>query len=204
VASRCPFIRANVAAVSTQSYSDPGLGPFALKLLALGYSPAAAIEELRRSDPWIEYRQLGVVDRKGNTAVFTGSKNLDWKGHIHNKNFVAMGNNLASGQVVEAMAKAFQGSENEILEERLLRAIEAGRDAGGEKAGHLSAGLIVYGQEPYPRTDLRIDKAFSGDPVRDLRSVFNDYRPLIPYYEQRPQNPQMESWRDWLAKRKSS
>jgi uncharacterized Ntn-hydrolase superfamily protein len=202
VTARCPFIQGNLGAISTQAFSNPGLGPFALKLLSIGYSPEGAIEEIKCSDRWIEYRQIGIVDRTGTAAVFTGSNNQDWKGHIGKKNYVAMGNHLASGQVVENMARAFEDSSTEILEERLLRAIEAGRDAGGEISGQLSAGLIVYGADPYPRTDLRVDRSFSGDPIADLRRIFEEYRILIPFYEQRPLNPTMGGWRDWIAKLK--
>ncbi len=116
-----------------------------------------------------------------------------------------MGNYLVGGQVIEAMAKAFQDASDEILEERLMLAIEAGRQAGGEKGGQFSSGLLVYGRDSYARTDLRVDMFPSepgqpGDAVDALRRIFNEYRPLIPYYEMRPRNPQMESWQEWRSK----
>ena len=205
VGARCPFIRANVAALSTQAYSDPGLGPLALNLLDLGHPPEQVLEFLKASDEWSEFRQNGIVDRNGRSAAFTGSENLDWKGHIVRPNYVAMGNYLTGEQVVEAMAKAFEDKSEDILEERLLGAIEAGRDAGGERGGQLSSALVVQGREPYPRTDLRIDMvdSESGDAVDALRRVFNEYEPLISYYEQRPRNPLLESWREWRAKHRS-
>jgi uncharacterized Ntn-hydrolase superfamily protein len=202
VASRCPHVRANVGAVSTQSYTDPGLGLFALKLLELGYAPERAIDELRASDEWAEYRQIGIVDRDGRSAAYTGSHSLEWRGHLLGPGYVALGNNLTNDGVLDKMVKAFRDASGEILEERLLRAIEAGRNAGGEKAGHLSAGLITYGRDTYPRTDLRVDvypslPEHSGDAVDELRRVFAVYKPLIPYYELRPRNPKLASWRDW-------
>ena len=63
VAARCPFIKANVGAVSTQAYSDPGLGPLALQLLETGYSPVKVLDELSTTDEWSEYRQIGIIDR---------------------------------------------------------------------------------------------------------------------------------------------
>lgn len=203
VAARCPFIKPNLAAVSTQAYTDPGLGPLALNLLEAGYAPEKVLLELHASDEWAEYRQHGIVDRNGRSAAFTGSSNLDWKGHLNGPNYVAMGNYLTSEKVVDAMAKTFVDSAKEILEERLLRAIEAGRAAGGEKGGHLSAGLIVYCRDPYSRTDLRVDMypsqpGQSGDAVDELRRIFTVYKPLIRYYEERPRNPHAVSWRDWI------
>jgi len=202
VAARCVFVRAHVGAVATQAYAHPGLGPLGLRLLEMDYAPAKVLAELRATDAWPEHRQIGIVDRYGNAAAVTGEKNLDWKGHISERNFVAMGNYLTSEAVVEAMADAFRISESEILEERLLRALEAGKAAGGEKGGQLSAGLIVYGNETYPRTDLRVDmhdrrSAPGDDAVSELRRIFTEYRPLIPYYEERPANPLLPSWREW-------
>jgi len=189
--------------VATQAVANPELGPLALKLLELGYTPQKVIAELRSSDQWSEYRQLGIVDRIGRVAAFTGEQNLDWKGHLTGENYVAMGNYLVSGAVIEAMAKAFVDAKDEMLEERLMRALEAGRDAGGERAGLLSSGLLACDNETYPRTDLRVDMvedSQSGDAVDVLRRIFAEYKPLIPYYEQRPHNPQVPSWREWLSK----
>ena len=206
VAARCSFIEANVAAVATQAYAHPGLGPLALKLLKLGYSPEKVLQEIRSSDNFPEHRQLAIVDKNGNSAVFTGQKNLDWKGHKNGQNYVVMGNYLVGPEVVEAMEDAWLASESEILEERLVRTIEAGKAAGGELGGHLSSGLLVYGRETYARTDLRVDMhqgPAGTDAVDSLRAIFNEYRPLIPYYEQRPENPLLESWRAWREKNRS-
>lgn len=203
VAARCSFIQANVGAVATQAYAHPGLGPLGLKLLGLGYSPRKAIEELRSSDSFPEHRQIAIVDRNGESAVFTGGQNLDWKGHKSGRGYVAMGNYLVGSQVVDAMEDAWRASEDEILEERLVRALEAGKAAGGERGGHLSSGLLVYGRDSYARTDLRVDMhqgSADTDAVNSLRTLFEEYRPLIPYYEQRPENPLLESWRAWREK----
>ena len=74
VGGRCPFIRANVGAVSTQAYTDPGLGPLAIELLTQGHSPQKVIKELSETDDHFEWRQIGIVDRHGRTAVHTGSQ----------------------------------------------------------------------------------------------------------------------------------
>jgi uncharacterized Ntn-hydrolase superfamily protein len=205
VAARCPFAKANVAAVATQAYSDPALGPLALNLLEAGYSPERTIQEMCANDEWADYRQHGIVDRNGRSAAFTGKSNLEWAGHQIGPDYVAMGNYLTSSKVVDAMARTFVDSRGQILEERLVRAIESGKAAGGEKGGHLSSGLLVYGNETYPRTDLRVDmypshEGQTGDAVDELRRIFNVYTALIPYYEQRPRNPLSENWRDWIKR----
>jgi uncharacterized Ntn-hydrolase superfamily protein len=203
VAARCVFIKANTGAVSTQAYAHPGLGPLAIRLLEMDYSPAKVLEELAATDEYSEYRQIGVIDRHGHAAVFTGEKNLDWKGHIARPHFIAMGNYLTGGGVVDAMARAFEASEPEILEERLMRALEAGKDAGGERGGQLSSGLVVFGRDTYARTDLRVDMydrptGPGDDAVSELRRIFAVWKPMIPYYEARPTNPLIGGWRDWL------
>ena len=139
VAARCPYVRVGVGAVSTQANTNPKLGPAALDLLEAGHSPAEVIETLRAQDEWIDYRQIGIVDVMGRSAVFTGDKTNAWTGHETGPGFVAMGNKLVGEHVVAAIAESFRSSAAEpLLEERLMGAIEAGRDAGGQEIGHLS------------------------------------------------------------------
>jgi len=198
VASRCPNVKAKVGAVSTQASTDPRLGQLALKLLETGFSAAKVVEELTASDPYITRRQIGVVDKDGNSAVHTGSENRDWAGHIAKKNYIAMGNAILNEGVVRAMAETFEASAEESLEERLMRAIEAGRDAGGQPDGQKSAGILVCDWEVFPRVDLRVDH--HDEPIGELRRLLELYKPLIPFYARRPSDPTIGSFRDWLAK----
>jgi uncharacterized Ntn-hydrolase superfamily protein len=205
VGARCPFIRANVGAVSTQAYTDPGLGPLAIELLTLGYSPEKVLLELGQSDPGFAYRQIGIVDRHGRVAVHTGEEAKEHKGAITGDGYVVMGNLLGSARVLPEMDRAWRESESELFEERLMRVVTAGRDAGGDAGGHRSACLITYDTEPYGRTDLRIDfapkRAGEPDAVDLLRRAFDQYAPMIPYYKVRPHNPSMIGWVDWLRER---
>src|SRR5690606_16141950 len=82
IGSRAPHVKANVGAVATQAYTDPRLGQLAIQLLDLGYPAHRVLNDLEASDPYIEFRQLGIVDRWGHTAVRTGSNNSDWAGHF--------------------------------------------------------------------------------------------------------------------------
>lgn len=205
VGNRCPFILANVGAVSTQAASDPGLGPLALQLLKLGYSPEKVIRELADSDEGYAHRQIGIVDRHGRSAVYTGEETISSKGAISGLNYIVMGNYLKNDRVVEAMNEGWLTSDGKMLEDRLFCSLQAGRGAGGDSGGHRSAGLLVYSTESYPRTDLRIDfvpKTDDGpDAVDSLEILLEKWRPLIPYYVTRPHKPEMPNWRDWLNDR---
>lgn len=203
VGSRCPFIRANVGAVSTQAFTNPALGPLALRLLALGYSPDKILDELRQSDSFHAYRQIGIVDRNGRAAVYTGEACKPCSGAIAEENCVVMGNALKSESVVPAMHRAWRNSAGELFEDRLLAAVTAGRDEGGDSGGHRSACLIVYEMDEYSRTDLRVDfvpKIDGGpDAVDTLRDLLDRWRPLIPYYQLKALDPTIPGWMDWLA-----
>ncbi|MFQ6029793.1 MAG: DUF1028 domain-containing protein [Dehalococcoidia bacterium] len=190
VGSRCPYVKPLVGAISTQATTDPRLGPFALRLLELGYSAHRAIHELAASDPHIERRQLGLVDQDGNAAARTGNLNNPWAGHIAARDYVAMGNGLAGEQVIQAMAKTFEQSEPEGLEERLLRALEAGQQAGGEAQDttpYHSAALLVYDSSSFSRVDLRVDE--HPTPIVELRRLWEIYQPRIEFFSLRASDP---------------
>ena len=203
VGGRCPFIRANVGAISTQAYTDPGLGPLAIELLALGHSPEKVIKELSETDAHFEYRQIGIVDRHGRSAVHSGSECKTHTKAITGENYVVMGNMLVSDKVVPEMDRAWRETEGQLFEDRLLAAVVAGRAQGGDAGGHRSAALIVYDTEPWTRTDLRVDfvpkRAGQPDAVDALKDLLDHWRDMIPYYKVRPHNPSMIGWHDWLA-----
>ena len=198
IGAKCPFVRAQVGALMVQANGDPRLGPLGLNLLEMGYSAEKVVDELCASDGEenIEWRQIGVVDKDGRSAARTGAHNEDWKGHVCRRNFVALGNRLTSERTVSAMADAFEASVADTLEERLMMAIEAGRDAGGQVKGQHSAALVVQNRKSYAWVDLRVDD--SDEPVGELRRILELYKPLIPYYDSRPANPSLprdDVWR---------
>lgn len=203
VGGRCPFIRANVGAVSTQAYTDPGLGPLAIELLALGHSPEKVLKELGETDAHFEYRQIGIVDRHGRSAVHSGGQCKTHTKAITGENYVVMGNMLVTDKVVPEMDRAWRETEGQLFEDRLLAAVVAGRAQGGDAGGHRSAALIVYDTETWARTDLRVDfipkRAGQPDAVDALKDLLDHWRDMIPYYKVRPHNPSMVGWHDWLA-----
>jgi len=190
VGARCPYVKSLVGAVATQASTDPNLGIFALKLMEQGYSASGALKQLEISDPHIERRQLGLVDRNGNSAARSGSMNNEWSGHIARPNHVAMGNGLVGEGVAQAMSKLFLDNPELDLEERLLRALEAGLEAGGEAKDatpHHSSGLLVHGSDPFSRVDLRVDQ--HPTPVAELRRILNILTPRIEYFSLRAGDP---------------
>ena len=199
VTPRCVFIAPGVGLTVTMARTDPRLGPLGVNLLKLGYSSQRALAEIAASDPNVEWRQLCVIDRDGNAVARTGSLNKNWSGAVTEKNLVAMGNNLKSERTAADMAKSWRANGALPFAERLLTALEAGRDAGGQNGGQNSAGLVVYDREIYPYVDLRVDA--HDEPVAELRRVWKLYNPLADYYYGRPGDPEtFGREEEWLGK----
>lgn len=203
VGGRVPFISPNIGAVATQAFTDPRLGPLALRLLDLGYPAARVLSDLQSSDDHIGYRQIAVVDRWGHAAVSTGEDlavlALPWAGHLAGPGWVVMGNAIVGEQVVQAMAKAMQDTEEQDIYSRLMATIEAGAAAGGQPDGQRSAGLLVYENEGFAVVNLRVDD--HPEPTNELRRLFDKLYPLIPYYRERPDNPTLGRVKDWAKAR---
>jgi uncharacterized Ntn-hydrolase superfamily protein len=191
VAARCVHAKAGIGAVATQASTDPRLGLTGLTLLGMGFSAAKVLAELMASDPYIGKRQLSVVDRDGRTACHTGAEARAWGGHITGRNFAAAANMVVGERVVKAMAERFEGTADLALEERLLQAIEAAHAAGGEAGGEHSAGLLVVDREVFPRVDLRVDEHATA--VAELRRIFDVYKPLIDFFQERAADPTIPS-----------
>ena len=182
VGSLCPFAKAGVGAVATQAFVNPTFGPRGLRLLEEGVAPEDVIAILLKSDDGREHRQLHLVDRYGRTAAFTGSETVEWAGHKTFPYFSVAGNMLSNAQVIEAMAEAYQASMDQPLAERLIRALEAGQLAGGDKRGRQSAALYIMSTEVYPMLDLRVDD--HPDPVAELRRIYEEAKKeFIPFQQ---------------------
>ncbi|MCU0611901.1 MAG: DUF1028 domain-containing protein [Candidatus Eisenbacteria bacterium] len=179
VGSVVPWARAGVGAVASQAFGNPTYGPLGLDLLSQGTEVHEAIRRLLADDPQREQRQLGIVDAAGYSAAFTGSECLPWAGHFVGRHFSVQGNILVSGTTVEAMAHAFQGTDD-MLGERLMRALEAGQEAGGDSRGMQSAAIVIvrngggYGGYTDRYCDLRVDD--HENPIAELRRIFNIWK----------------------------
>jgi uncharacterized Ntn-hydrolase superfamily protein len=193
VGGLCPVVVSGAGALASQAFVNPTLKSLGARLLRAGHPAPQVLELLRGADPQFEFRQVAVVDRRGDTAIHTGARCRAWAGDVSGPDFVACGNVLKDGGVAQAMADAFMASEPEPLAERLLRAIEAGRDAGGQVggSGHLperSAALLVHiPQEEHAWIDLRVDG--HGDAVTELRRLYDEFAPYVAFHVQRWRDP---------------
>ena len=169
-----PFAKAGVGAVATQSYANTAYGPQALELMEAGKTAAEALEIITKDDPDKEMRQVGLIDAKGNPATFTGTYCYDWAGGITGEHFAAQGNILIEG-TVEAMARTFSEAKGSLAE-RLLAALDAGQEAGGDSRGQQSAALLVvkeaggYGGYNDRYIDLRVDD--HQEPIKELIRIY--------------------------------
>jgi len=158
------WARANAGAVATQSYANVTYGFRGLDLMQEGLSADDTIQQLIENDENMDQRQVGVVDRTGKAASFTGKKCHEWAGHITGDGYACQGNILVPG-TVEAMAERFEETRrgDGELADWLVSALEAGQEAGGDKRGRQAAGLLVvregggYGGDNDRYLDLRVD-----------------------------------------------
>jgi uncharacterized Ntn-hydrolase superfamily protein len=150
VASKVPFVgqmvpwaRADAGALATQAWANLTYGPEGLRLLAEGMDAGEVIETLTGADSMFNHRQIGVVDSRGNAASFTGSETMAWAGSVTGEGYAIQGNILTGPEVLEAMETAFLSSTEDVLAFRLLEALKAGEDAGGDSRGRQSAAILV-------------------------------------------------------------
>lgn len=190
VAARCAFAQAGVGAVSTQNITDPSLGPRSLKLINANADALEAIETLQHSAPDMEYRQILLIDKNGDTACHTGSGAIGLWAENAGKNIAAAGNLLDNTNIPRVMVAKFEESENTDahLADRLLDVLKAGLEAGGEAGPLHSAGIIVVDQLSWPLVDLRVDWT-DGDPVDELLNLWGVYKPQMDDYITRAVSP---------------
>ncbi|MEM1515108.1 MAG: DUF1028 domain-containing protein [Candidatus Bathyarchaeia archaeon] len=187
VGGAVPHIERNIVALVVQGYTNFSHGINGLKLLREGCSPQEVIEILLKNDGMREMRQVAIIDSLGRRAAFTGRKTPEWRGHIIGENYVAAGNLLESERVLEEMAETFESSEGEWLAERLMKALESGEKAGGDKRGCRSAALIVAESKPIhesrPIINLRVD--LHREPIKELRRIFESYKNWLNLFIER-------------------
>lgn len=186
VAARCMHLRAGIGGAASQNITDPRLGTELLDAMEAGLAARDALQRVIEGRPGIEHRQLTVLDVRGVADAFTGSGALG----VHHQRVaggvVAAGNLLAEPQVIDAVVAGFDAATGQ-LEERLLAALVAGLDAGGEAGPLRSAGLAVVRDVPWRVTDLRVD--WSDQPIASLGSVLDMWLPQRDDYLVRALDP---------------
>ncbi len=178
VGSRVPWARKGVAAVATQGYTNPSIGPRVISLVQQGLSASEALRIALDEDPHPEMRQIGVVTPDRGCDAYTGSRCPDKKLHVvdEDRKIVVVGNLLRSEDVVYEVYRAFMKSSGNIVR-RLVNAISAGHAAGGDARGDRSAAILIVGETPYGDLydrvlDVRVD--MSSRPIDDLISILRE------------------------------
>ncbi len=173
VGSAVPAAVAGVGAIATQADANVAYKGLALSHMDEGATASVALQRLLEEDSGREHRQVGIVDVDGNAATHTGHECFDWAGGITDQDVAIQGNILTGPEVVEAMKAAWDDSADEPdLARRLMAALVAGDQAGGDKRGRQSAALLVvrdgagYGGNDDVAVDLRVDD--HTDPITEL------------------------------------
>jgi uncharacterized Ntn-hydrolase superfamily protein len=193
VAARCAHARAGVGAACTQNVTDPRLGPALLDAIAGGASATDALSSLTGGlvgsrPPSIEWRQLAVIAGTGAPAAYSGARGLGTHGSAFGPDVVVAGNLLAGADVLDAAVDGFGTDTTVTLADRLLAALDAARQAGGEAGPVHSAGLLVVADVAWPVIDLRVDWT-DADPVTALTELWRRFAPEEAAYRQRALDP---------------
>jgi uncharacterized Ntn-hydrolase superfamily protein len=183
VGSVVPWAEPHVGAIATQAYANPRYGPAGLALLREGLAAQEVVDRLTAADEGREHRQLGVVDRDGRSASFTGSECMEWAGGKTGPCYAAQGNILVSAATVEEIARSFEQTRGKPLAERLLDCLDAAQAAGGDRRGQQSSALLVVEQDGgYAKlsdtiVELRVED--HERPLEELRRLYGLHQAIF-------------------------
>ncbi len=181
VGSVVSWARAGVGAVATQAMAEPSYGPLGLELMSSGKSAKEALTALLSSDPKKDMRQVAMIDSKGQVAVHTGEKCIQYAGHAIGDEFSCQANLMRNPTIWNAMQMSFEENSSKLeFPERLIAALEAGERAGGDARGRQSAALLVVSPEVSANSwsgriiDLRVED--HPQPVSELKRLLRLHR----------------------------
>lgn len=169
VGATCAFVRAGRGAIASQAYSNPRLGIEGIALLTEGQSAEETLRQILARDEGRDWRQVNIVDGRGGSAAHTGSRTDPWSGSRSGQDYALGGNLLAGEAVVVEMERAFRDASGDEFAERLMRVLEAGDAAGGDRRGKQSAAILIAYRQIFPYLDLRVDD--HPEAVSELRRV---------------------------------
>lgn len=179
VGSDVSWAEAGVGAIATQSLVNVSFGPRGLELLKSGMTAKQVLDNLIASDIGRDYRQLAIVDAKGNVAAYTGKKCIPDAGHITGDNFSVQANLMANDKIWPAMDKAFRESDGPLAE-RMIEALSAAQKAGGDIRGRQSAAILVVRGKSTGKVwedrliDLRVED--DPNPIVELQRLLRVHR----------------------------
>ena len=187
VAARCAHARAGVGAVASQNVTDPRLGPHVLDAMANGMGADTAIASVMANSSHTAFRQLLAIDHTGRTAIFSGKNTLGINAEYQSQDAAAAGNLLANKTIPKSMVTAFHDTKGH-LGDKLIAAMQAGLDAGGEAGEVHSAGLLIVNDQDWPLAELRCD--WTEDcPIAAISVAWDVYSPQMNDYVIRALNP---------------
>lgn len=170
------WAEAGVGVVATQAFADPSYGFKGLSLMRLGRSAPETLKELIAADSGKDIRQVAMVDAEGHVAVHTGKRCIDCAGHKTGDGYSVQANLMLNDRVPNAMAKAFEKAEGDLAD-RMMEALEAAQEVGGDIRGKQSAAMIVVRAQSSgkPWTDRTIDLRVEdhSEPLRELRRLLS-------------------------------
>ena len=187
VGAAVPWGEASAGAVATQALANLRYGPEGLGLLRAGADAPAVVATLTEGDDQREHRQVGVVDASGGAANYTGRECMTWAGGHTGDGYCCQGNILAGPEVIAEMGSSFEAARG-ALAERLLEALTAGDEAGGDRRGRQSAAILIvsdeggYGGGTDRAVDLRVEDHPS--PMSELRRLLGLHRLYFPRSDQ--------------------
>ncbi len=170
---------AGVGVIATQSFVNPSFGQRGLEMLKQGMTAQEVVDLLIASDEGRDFRQLAIVDAKGNSAAYTGNKCIPEAGHIVGDNYSVQANLMLSNLVWSEMSKAFESTDGPLAE-RLIAALEAAENVGGDIRGKQSAAILVVKGEATGKLwedryiDLRVED--HPDPISEIKRLLKVFR----------------------------
>ncbi|MEM3578135.1 MAG: DUF1028 domain-containing protein [Candidatus Bathyarchaeia archaeon] len=173
VGDRVPHAKPSIGVIATQAYTNVIYGVKGLDLLARGFSPKEALDALLAKDAERDLRQVAIIDFQKRKAVFTGKDVPECWAEIVKENCVAIGNLLAKSEVVNKMIESFENSQSAFAL-RLVEALKAGSEAGGDKRGERSAAIIVVNAKQVVLS-LKVD--FHQKPIDELLRQLEHAKP---------------------------
>ena len=187
VGARVGSVLAGRAVAFSQARTDPRLHAVGLDAVANGADASAAVAAMREAAVQPHWRQLGVLLADGSCAFSTGDSCLAYAGAAAGTNCLALGNAIRGAEVLDAMVTEFERTPDDTLAERLIAALEAGLDAGGEHDPLRSSSLLVYAEHAFPYAGLRVDD--SETPISDLGALWRAWAPKADGYTARTLDP---------------
>jgi uncharacterized Ntn-hydrolase superfamily protein len=172
VGDRVPHAKPGVGVLATQAFTNVDYGMKGLQLLTNGLLPREALDRLLMTDSRRELRQVAIMDFKRRRAIFTGAKVPYWCGEATGEDYVVIGNLLAGKDVVTRIAEEFERTSGDLAL-RMVRALEAGSESGGDRRGERSAALVVVCLE---KVEVKIKVHKHECPIEELTRKLRAYR----------------------------